>query len=194
MKTILLAALLFAFSSPVTFAQDPEHPLAKAVAAKLKNPKKRFTVIVKATVKEGEAEKFIAAFAEAVEPTRKEDGCSRYDLNQIDGEANTFVIYERWGNLEKMKAHLAAPHTVKLLETVLPLMDGDAEIIVLTPKGEPVKPKTDAKRTGDPEAEIKGRVEAAAKEAEEAKKKAESEIRKALEEIQKEGKLDSGTK
>jgi quinol monooxygenase YgiN len=114
------------------------------VAAKLTNPKKKFTLIVRATVKEGEAAKFIAAFAEAIPPTRKEDGCSRYELNQINGEANTFVVYERWASLEKMKAHLATPHTKKLLETIMPLVDGQPEMIVLTPQADPVKPKEEA--------------------------------------------------
>jgi quinol monooxygenase YgiN len=140
MKTILLAALL-AFV-PSTFAQDvPEHPFVKEIASKLSDPKKKFTLIVRITVKDGEAEKFIAAFAEAVEPTRKEDGCSRYELNQVAGEKNVFVIYERWAKLEKMAAHLETPHTKKLLETVTPLLEGAPEIVVLTPQGEPVKSK-----------------------------------------------------
>ena len=166
------------------FCQEPEHPIAKAVAAKLTNPKNKFTLIVKATVKEGEAGKFIAAFAEAIPPTRKEDGCSRYELNQTNGEANTFVVYERWGSLEKMKAHLAAPHTVKLLETILPLVEGDPDFTVLTPQAEPLKPKTDT-------------AKAAAKEADEKTTKALSGIRKAFirkafEEIEKEVKKEGG--
>ena len=66
MRTILLAAL---FLLPLSsFAQDAEeHPIARAVAAKLTKPGQRFTMIAKLTVKEGEAEKFIAAFAEAVD-------------------------------------------------------------------------------------------------------------------------------
>jgi quinol monooxygenase YgiN len=140
MKTILLAALLALTS--FTFAQEAaEHPFVKEIASKLSDPKKKFTLLVRVTVKDGEAEKFIAAFAEAVEPTRKEDGCSRYELNQIAGEKNAFVIYERWARLEKMAAHLETPHTKKLLETVMPLMEGAPEIVVLTPQGEPVKPK-----------------------------------------------------
>jgi quinol monooxygenase YgiN len=140
MKTILLAALLALTS--FTFAQEAaEHPFVKEIASKLSDPKKKFTLLVRVTVRDGEAEKFIAAFAEAVEPTRKEDGCSRYELNQIAGETNAFVIYERWARLEKMAAHLETPHTKKLLETVMPLMDGAPEIVVLTPQGEPVKPK-----------------------------------------------------
>ncbi len=142
MKTILLAAWLALNAS--TFAQEAaEHPFVKEVASKLSDPKKKFTLLVRVTVKDGDAEKFIAAFAEAVEPTRREDGCSRYELNQIAGEKNSFVIYERWAKLEKMAAHLQTPHTKKLLETVTPLLEGAPEIVVLTPQGEPVKPKLD---------------------------------------------------
>jgi quinol monooxygenase YgiN len=143
---IALLALALLFCGICGVRGEEEHPLAKAVAAKLTNPNKKFTIILKATVKEGEAEKFVAAFAEAIEPTRKESGCSRYELNQINGEANSFVVYERWANLEKMKAHLAAAHTKKLLETVMPLMDGEPQIVVLTPKADPkpAKPAADA--------------------------------------------------
>ncbi len=142
MKTILLVTLLLLPLS--SFAQDAEeHPIAKAVAAKLTKPKQRFTMIAKLTVKDGEAEKFIAAFAEAVELVRKEPGCARYELNQINGEKNSFVVYERWKGLDALKAHLAAAHTKKLLETVGPLLEGEPEIVVLTPQAEPKKPKTE---------------------------------------------------
>ena len=183
MKTILLAAiLLLPFS---TFAQDAEeHPIAKAVAAKLTNPKKKFTMIAKLTVKEGEAEKFIAAFAAAVEPVRKEEGCSRYELNQINGEKNSFVMYERWKSLDALKTHLAAEHTKKLLEAVMPLLDGEPEIVVLTPQAEPVKPKT----AGDsPAADAKSRAEAAVKEAEQAAKRLKDEVTKELESVKEGG-------
>ena len=159
MKTILLAALVLALSKPVTIAQAPEHPFVKAIGEKLTNPKKRFTLIVKVTVKEGEAEKFIAAFAEAVELTRKEDGCSRYELNQMNG-TNTFV---------------------------------DPDLIVLTPKADPVKPKTDVAKSKTAAEELENRTKAAAREAAEDVKKADAEIKKALDEAQK-GKKDSGTK
>ena len=142
MRTVLLAAL---FLLPLSsFAQDAEeHPIARAVAAKLTKPQQRFTMIAKLTVKEGEAEKFIAAFAEAVEPVRKEPGCARYELNQVNGEKNVFVVYERWKGLEALKTHLAAAHTKKLLEAVAPLLEGEPEIEVLTPRAEPKKPKTE---------------------------------------------------
>lgn len=189
MKTILLAALLLLPLS--SFGQGAEdHPFVKTIAAKLAKPNKKFTLIVKVTVKDGEAEKFIAAFAEAVEPTRKEDGCSRYELSQLNGEKNIFVIYERWGKLEKMRAHLATPHTKKLLETITPLLELEPEINVLTPQAEPVKPKT----AGDaPAADAKSRAEAAVKEAEEAAKKIKDAVTKDLEAIKQELKKGGGS-
>jgi quinol monooxygenase YgiN len=155
MKITLLTAILLFSGITGLRAQEEEHPIAKAVAAKLTNPKKKFTLIVRATVKEGEGAKFIAAFAEAIPPTRKEDGCSRYELNQINGEANAFVVYERWASLEKMKAHLATPHTKKLLETIMPLVDGQPEMIVLTPQADPVKPKEEAGKAPETKPESK---------------------------------------
>jgi quinol monooxygenase YgiN len=151
--TLIAVALLFCGTCGVR--AEEEHPFAKAIAAKLTNPAKKFTLIIRATVKEGQAEKFIAAFAEAIEPTRKESGCSRYELSQINGEANSFVVYERWANLEKMKAHLATPHTKKLLETIMPLVDGEPEIVVLTPKAEPKKPAKPAADAAEKKPEAK---------------------------------------
>ena len=190
MKTILLAVILLLPLS--SFAQDAEeHPFVKTVADKLTNPKKRFTLIVRATVKEGEAEKFIAAFAEAVEPTRKEDGCSRYELSQLNGDKNVFVVYERWGNLEKMKAHLTTPHTKKLLDTVMPLLAAGPEIDVLTPRAEPAKPKTAGTA---PTEDKKTLIEAAAREAKAAAGKAAEEIKKDIENLKKEVKEGGGSK
>jgi quinol monooxygenase YgiN len=141
MKTILLAALL-AFSITLLPAQEaPENPILKEVSSKLTHPNKKFSVLIQATVKEGETEKFIAAFAAAIAPTRAEEGCARYELNRIAGENFSFVVHEQWKNLAALKAHMETPHTKKLLETIMPLLEGEPQIVVLTPEGEPKKAK-----------------------------------------------------
>src|SRR6187402_3019891 len=98
MKFLLLAAL-FAFSATLLPAQDTapvENPILKEVSSKVTNPKKKFSLLIQATVKEGEADKFVAAFAAAIEPTRAEEGCQRYELGKVAGEKFSFVMYERW--------------------------------------------------------------------------------------------------
>lgn len=145
MRTILFAALL-AFSATLLPAQDAaaENPILKEVSSKLTNPKRKFTLLIQATVKEGQTEKFIAAFAAAIEPSRAEEGCQRYELGKVAGENFSFVVHERWRNLEALKSHMNAPHTKKLLETIMPLLESEPQIVVLTPEAEP---KKEAKET-----------------------------------------------
>jgi quinol monooxygenase YgiN len=97
--------------------------------------------VVELKVKAGGAEQMIAAFGEAVELVRKEEGCLRYELNQDAADANVFVVYERWGSIAKLEAHLGQPHTKALLDKVMPLLEGEPKIRVMVPKADPVKPK-----------------------------------------------------
>jgi quinol monooxygenase YgiN len=62
---------------------------------------------VAAPGKEGELEGALAAL---VEPTRKEDGCLRYDLfRALDGSGD-FVFVEEWESVETLDAHGRSAH------------------------------------------------------------------------------------
>ena len=149
MKAFILCSLLFC-SAALLRAQDAaaENPILKEVASKLTAPKKKFSMLVRATVKDGEADKFIAAFAAAIPPTRAEEGCQRYELHRVAGEKLAFVVQERWRNLDALKSHMDAAHTKKLLETIMPLLDGAPQIVVLTPEAEPPKVDKDKAKSG----------------------------------------------
>lgn len=163
MKSALLAAVLAAltvFSATLLSAQDTaaENPILKEVSSKLTSPKKKFSMLVQATVKEGAADKFVAAFAAAIEPTRAEEGCSRYELHRVAGENFSFVVYERWKNLDALKSHMEAAHTKKLLETIAPLLSAPPQIVVMTPEAEPKKEAKGAQDVKKRAPGVRGRI------------------------------------
>jgi quinol monooxygenase YgiN len=55
-----------------------------------------------------------------VGPTRKEEGCIRYDLMQNVADPTDFTFYEEWASLEALMAHSASPH----LARSRPLLEG----------------------------------------------------------------------
>lgn len=45
-----------------------------------------------------------------LEPTRKEEGCIKYDLHQDNSNPNIFIFYEVWENKNFLEKHLSSPH------------------------------------------------------------------------------------
>lgn len=116
--------------------QDKENPIITSVKARLKNPDKPFTLIVRIQVKEGAGKQFEAAFAKALTATRKEKGNLAYDLNRDTQEPSRYLVYERWKDLAALEAHLNSPHLKALLAELAKVADGAPESQVLLPAGE----------------------------------------------------------
>jgi quinol monooxygenase YgiN len=131
--TLLLLSAVFAFPAA---AQDKENPIAKEVAANLKNPSKPFTMVVRVKIKDGAAGKFEAAFAKALAATRKEKGFKAYDLNRSVKTPTEYFVYERWQNLAALQAHLKTPHITALLAEIGDLLEAPPEVKVFMPAGE----------------------------------------------------------
>jgi len=68
------------------------------------------TVIAEATAKPGKEDELKRRLLELVEPTRKEEGCIRYDLHVNNAEPARFVFYETWKSLAMLDRHLQSPH------------------------------------------------------------------------------------
>ena len=76
-------------------------------------------VLAVITAKSGMREQILEAFLGNVPAVRAEDGCIEYGA-AIDAEGagglqtkfgdDTFVVVEKWENLDALKAHAAAPH------------------------------------------------------------------------------------
>jgi len=51
-----------------------------------------------------------AALQAMILPTRQEEGCITYDLNQADDDPGLFFFHETWASADHHRAHLDAPH------------------------------------------------------------------------------------
>lgn len=137
MLALRIVAVLMALtlaSAPV-LGQQKEHPIAAEVKSQLKDPNKPFTMMVLLKVKDGATDKFEAAFAKAVKPTRAEKGCLTYDLNREAKSPNQYVLYERWQNLPALQAHLDAKHITTLLAELGDLLASPPELRIFFPTG-----------------------------------------------------------
>jgi quinol monooxygenase YgiN len=113
-----------------------DHPIVTAVKAQVKDQSQPFNMAVHIKIKPVHAAAFEAAFKICIAATRKETGCIAYDLNRSSEDASRYINYERWASVPALAAHLAAEHTVKLLDTVGPLLDGSPEVKVYFFAGE----------------------------------------------------------
>jgi quinol monooxygenase YgiN len=130
------AALTFALAAPGNGGQEKPNPIAAQVKASVKDPTKPFTMLVHLKAKEGAGEKFEAAFAKALKPTRKEKGCLAYDLNRDPKTPGQYLLYERWQTLADLEAHLKAAHITTLLMELGDLLAGPPELRILLPAGD----------------------------------------------------------
>ncbi|TWU65565.1 putative quinol monooxygenase [Crateriforma conspicua] len=116
-------------------AVKPLHPLAAEIKSQLADrpADKPFVAAVTLKANPGAAKKVVAAMREATPITRKEEGNVAYLLLRDPSDKNLFVLFERWKSLDSLNAHLHAEHTVKLLETLEPLLSEAPKVDVMYP-------------------------------------------------------------
>jgi quinol monooxygenase YgiN len=129
-RALVLAVPLAALLSANTRA-DEENPVVKLIKSKVKDEKKPFALLVTFKVKAGNEKKLEEAFAPCLIATRKEAGCVAYYLNRDPDEPANYIMYEHFKSIAALESHLKEKHTQKLLETVIPMCDGDPKIKVL---------------------------------------------------------------
>lgn len=59
-------------------------------------------------------ETLIDAFVPYVEKTRAEEGNLRFDLHEIEGDANRLVVFEIWRDMAAFQAHFAMPYAQEM--------------------------------------------------------------------------------
>lgn len=64
----------------------------------------------------------------ALEPTRREAGCIRYELLQNASDPTDFTFVEEWADEAALAAHLATPHLAVLLEHAPPLLAAELDV------------------------------------------------------------------
>lgn len=63
----------------------------------------------------------------AVTASRNDTGCIDYEAHEIEGQAGTFIIYERWTSKEALDAHLNAPRMQELSPRFSEMIEGSIE-------------------------------------------------------------------
>lgn len=129
-RIVLLTLCGLWFAAPAG-AQEKLHPITGFIRAELKDPSKPFTVLVTIAVKEGTAEKALAAFKKALPDSVKDKGCLDYSVYRDVEAPNRFLVHERWEDFKCLRAHIDSSHIVRLLDEMRDLMAARPDIRVL---------------------------------------------------------------
>ncbi|WP_371618967.1 putative quinol monooxygenase [Streptomyces sp. NBC_00454] len=79
----------------------------------------------------GRGREQVAAFERLAPVVRAEEGCLRYDMHQVSGDPDRFVLIERWSSKEALAAHDATPHMIEADAASPAFRAGPAEVIEL---------------------------------------------------------------
>jgi quinol monooxygenase YgiN len=78
-----------------------------------KAPKSGVTLIVILRAKDGQELLLGAELRALIHPTRKENGCLRYDLYKSASQPNDFLLHEVWATREHHRLHTQTPHFLR---------------------------------------------------------------------------------
>uniref|UniRef100_A0AAU2JK32 Antibiotic biosynthesis monooxygenase n=1 Tax=Streptomyces sp. NBC_00049 TaxID=2903617 RepID=A0AAU2JK32_9ACTN len=88
-------------------------------------------LVILITTLPGRGPEQTAAFERLAPVVRAEEGCLQYDLHQVSGEPDRFVLIERWSSQAALAAHDVTPHMVEADAASPAFRAGPAEVIRL---------------------------------------------------------------
>ena len=88
---------------------DP-NVLSAPIVEQVSDPYKPFSVLIDITLIPGKEAEFEKAFASVIAEVRKEPGNIEFQLSRHPKEPNVYFLYERWKNIEVLKAHMETAH------------------------------------------------------------------------------------
>src|SRR6201984_2745352 len=95
-------------------ARKPKRSSRKARgAAGGKLPKQAVTLMVVLRAKEGQETLLEAELRALVGPSRKEEGCLRYDLHRSVDQPGALLLHEVWASREAHTEHSHKPHFLR---------------------------------------------------------------------------------
>ncbi len=65
---------------------------------------------------------FLAAMAANAAATRLEPGCRRFEVQQVEGSASEYVLWEVFDDARALEAHHASPHFARWSESARDLV------------------------------------------------------------------------
>lgn len=95
----------------------------------------RVHVVVSLRIRQGLAERMLAAFQSVSESTRQEAACLRYELFRGVDDDHRFVLVEEWRDQAGLDAHLELPHVKALLAALPEILAEPPDMKVLAARG-----------------------------------------------------------
>ena len=120
---------------------DDENKGLAEMRAKLRDPDKPFGIMTRLRVVDNEAaDKLEAIMSEVVPASQLEPGNLTYQVSRDIADPLTFVLYDRWCDIDAVAAHEASEHFRKGVAQMKGLVGGKPEVLLLQFVGEP-KPR-----------------------------------------------------
>ena len=94
-----------------------------ALAMDVAIPKDALIYTFQLKAKAGEEERMKEALATVVGPTRQEEGCILYILQQAADDKTLFMFYEVWASRDAIQKHRQTPHLMALGPKLAGLID-----------------------------------------------------------------------
>lgn len=88
-------------------------------------------LVIQITTLPGRGRDQIAAYERLAPVVRAEAGCLQYDMHQVSGDPDRFVLIERWESKEALAAHDATAHMVEADAACPAFRAGPAEVVEL---------------------------------------------------------------
>ena len=90
-------------------------------------------LLVMITTAPGRGQEQIDAYRRLAPLVRAEEGCLQYDLHQVRGEPDRFVLVEHWSSEDALAAHDSTPHMIDAAAVSASFRAASAEVIRLDP-------------------------------------------------------------
>ncbi len=91
----------------------------------------QIAVVAVVKAKAGREDALGEALSALVEPSRKDEGCIKYDLHRNADEPSEYIFYEQWESREKLDLHLARPHLKAFGEKAGELLAAPLDVKIL---------------------------------------------------------------
>ena len=85
-------------------------------------------VIAKIKAKAGEEGKVEKALRDVLPKVRKEEGTLEYLLNRSQSDPTTFMVLEKYKDMDAFMAHSSAPYLAEMFVEITPFLDGDLNV------------------------------------------------------------------